>query len=138
MVIEIKGEPWFVAKDVCDVLGLKTFDVVRRLNDDEKSYMVRTHVGMPPPGRDIVIVNEPGLYKLIMQSRKSEAEEWKRWVTHDVLPRIRFSTVLRVVPTFLFSRKAGENGTGKSELPGSGFHWFGAVSTELIIAREGL
>ncbi len=91
--VEIHGEHWFVAKDVCDILDIEARDYVRYLDDDEKSYMSRKHIGLHP-GRDIVIVNEPGLYSLIIKSRKKEAKAFKRWITHEVLPQIRKTGVV--------------------------------------------
>ena len=87
-IVDQDGEPWFVAKDVCDLLGMTTWNSLRYLDDDEKSYLSREQVGMNP-GRDISLVNEPGLYSLIFKSRKPEAKAFKRWVTHEVLPTIR-------------------------------------------------
>ena len=86
--MEINGEPWWVAKDVCEVLGIEPRDSVRHLDQDEKSYVPRTDIGLNP-GKDIYIINEPGLYSLIIRSRKPEAKQFKRWVTHEVLPSIR-------------------------------------------------
>ena len=81
------GEPWFVAKDVCDALCLgRQHDSTRYLDADEKGEgLVDT-----PSGKQImVVINEPGFYKLIMKSRKPEAKAFQRWVTHEVLPSIR-------------------------------------------------
>ena len=82
------GEPWFVAKDVCDILDISNHrDTATRLDDDEKDA-----VGIPDAmGRSQLtsIVNEYGLYSLVMQSRKQEAKKFKRWITHEVLPSIR-------------------------------------------------
>ncbi len=80
--------PLFVAKDVCVALGLNVRDSVRHLDTDEKSYVSRRHLGLSP-GRDMVLINEPGLYSLILRSRKVGARHFKRWVTHEVLPAIR-------------------------------------------------
>lgn len=78
------GEPWFVAKDVCDALGLSNVSVsVASLDDDE-----RTKFNLGRQG-SANIVSEPGFYKLVMRSRKPEAKAFKRWVTHEVLPAIR-------------------------------------------------
>ena len=78
------GEPWFVAKDVCDILEISNpSDALKRLDDDERS---RFNLGRQG---ETNIVNEAGLYVLVLGSRKPEAHEFKRWVTHDVLPQIR-------------------------------------------------
>lgn len=79
------GEPWFVASDICKSLDIKnTTDALKRLDVDEKA---RFNLGLS--GGATNVVNESGLYTLIMASRKEEAKKFKRWVTHDVLPAIR-------------------------------------------------
>ena len=87
VVQDEQGEPWFVAKDVCDALGLgRQHDSTRYLDDDEKGEgLVNTSSGV----QTMVTVNEPGLYRLILKSRKPEAKAFQRWVTHEVLPAIR-------------------------------------------------
>lgn len=82
------GEPWFVAKDVCDILGIDTNHLREALDDDEITNLRNSEV-WNQPGRAPLIISEPGLYKLIMRSRKLEAKEFQRWVTHEVLPQIR-------------------------------------------------
>lgn len=78
------GEPWFVAKDVCDILEISNpSDALKRLDDDERS---RFNLGRQG---ETNIVNEAGLYVLVLGSRKPEAHEFKRCVTHEVLPQIR-------------------------------------------------
>lgn len=84
---ETTGEPLWVAKDVCTVLDLK--DVNRscsKLDEDEKLILKLFVSGQ---NRDMVCVNEAGLYNLIFRSNKPEAKPFKRWVTHEVLPAIR-------------------------------------------------
>lgn len=84
----INGEPWFVAKDVCQVLGIANHkDAVSRLDDDE-----RQGVGITDPlgiRQTANAVSESGLYSLIFQSRKPEARKFRKWVTSEVLPSIR-------------------------------------------------
>lgn len=82
------GEPWFIAKDVCDILGLENSrKATAELDPDEKNTVTISD-GIPGnPNK--TIISEPGLYALIMRSRKPEAHEFKRWVTHEVLPSIR-------------------------------------------------
>lgn len=78
------GEPWFVAKDVCAILEISNpSDALKRLDDDERS---RFNLGRQG---ETNIVNEAGLYVLVLGSRKPEAHEFQRWVTHEVLPSIR-------------------------------------------------
>lgn len=92
--IEQNGGPWFVAADVCRALELaNTSDSLNRLDEDEK---YRFNLGLP--GGDTWCVNEPGLYSLVLGSRKSEAKTFKRWITHEVLPSIR-KTGVYVLPT---------------------------------------
>lgn len=83
----VNDEPWFVAKDVCDVLGISNNrHALSRLDDDEKDDVVLND-GIR--NRSFSIVNEYGLYNLVLSSRKPEAKEFQRWVTHEVLPSIR-------------------------------------------------
>jgi prophage antirepressor-like protein len=80
------GEPWFIAVDVCASLGLNdTNKALIGLDDDEK----REHEQYSGSGRKPILINESGLYSLILRSRKAEAKRFKRWVTHEVLPSIR-------------------------------------------------
>lgn len=86
-VIEREGEPWFVAADVCRALEINdTHKAVERLDDDEKG---RSSIPTPGGDQELLVVNEPGLYELVMGSRKPEAKAFKRWVKHEVLPAIR-------------------------------------------------
>lgn len=79
------GEPWFVAADVCRALEIDRSQS-RRLDEDEKGvYSIHT----PGGAQDVTIVNEPGLYSLVLRSRKPEAKAFKRWITHEVIPSIR-------------------------------------------------
>lgn len=84
------GDPWFVAKDVCEALGVATNHLResgRGLDDDE----VASLPNWEGKGSAPTIVSEAGLYSLILRSRKPEAKAFKRWVTHEVLPSIRKS-----------------------------------------------
>jgi prophage antirepressor-like protein len=85
--IEKQGELWFVAPDVCRVLGVKNVsDAVDRLDEDEKGI-----VTIETPGGDQAVnaVSEAGVYRLVFTSRKPIAERFKRWLAHDVIPKIR-------------------------------------------------
>lgn len=88
-VVEIDGEPWFFASDVCRSLDIQNpTDAVSRLDDDEHT-LVSTE-GIPSARNPFAAaVSEAGLYSLVLGSRKPEAKSFKRWVTHDVLPSIR-------------------------------------------------
>lgn len=81
------GEPWFVLKDVCMVLGLaKPSNVATRLDDDERGACL---MGTPSGDQNMVIINESGLYSVILRSDKPEAKPFRKWVTSEVLPSIR-------------------------------------------------
>lgn len=81
------GEVWWVLKDVCDVLGLSNSrKVAERLDDDEKGVTLSDTLGGT---QKITIINEAGLYKVILRSDKPEAKKFMHWVTHEVLPSIR-------------------------------------------------
>ena len=82
---QLNDEPWFIASDVCKALEIvNTTSALERLDDDEKS---RFNLGLS--GGESNCVNEYGLYSLILGSRKREAKEFKRWITHEVIPQIR-------------------------------------------------
>lgn len=82
-----EGSPWWMAREVCDVLGLTNITVaLEGLDPDERSELKES---LSSGGRKPIIINEPGLYSLIFKSRKPEAKTFKRWVTHEVLPSIR-------------------------------------------------
>lgn len=86
--VQLDGEPWFVLKDVCGVLNLGTpARVAERLEEDEVSL---THL-IDSLGRqqDMTIINESGLYNVILRSDKPEARPFRKWVTGEVLPSIR-------------------------------------------------
>ena len=85
----IERAPWFVAKDVCSVLGIVNHnDAISSLDADEKG--VGNSDPLSPGGSQAIsIINEPGLYRLIFKSRKQEARDFQRWVYHEVLPSIR-------------------------------------------------
>jgi len=81
------GEPWFVAADVCRALEIgDTHKAVERLDDDEKGRSLIPTLGGE---QELLVVNEPGLYTLVLGSRKPEARAFKRWITHEVIPSIR-------------------------------------------------
>lgn len=87
-VVEINGEPWLFGKDVAEVLGYKnTRDALSKHVDDEDKNTVAIHDGIGNPNK--VIINESGLYSLVLRSKLPEAKKFKRWVTSEVLPSIR-------------------------------------------------
>lgn len=86
--INIDGEPWFVGKDVAKILGYKdTSDAMRRhVDDEDKLTRCFTDSGQK---RELYIINESGLYSVILSSKLPSAKRFKRWVTSEVLPVIR-------------------------------------------------
>lgn len=99
-VVDVNGEPWFVAADICAALELNnTSMAVAGLDDDERGISeVDTRGGK----QSATVISESGLYSLVLRSRKPEAKQFKRWITHDVLPAIR---------------KTGSYGSGIPALP---------------------
>lgn len=86
-VVERDGEPWFVAADICGALDIaNSRDALTRIDEDEKGVALTDTLG---GAQEVAVVNEPGLYSLVLGSRKSEARAFKRWITHDVIPAIR-------------------------------------------------
>jgi prophage antirepressor-like protein len=91
-VVDRNGDPWFVARDVCDILGLQNpTETIRNFPKNERSVLSITEGSSNgvQQKREMNIVNEPGLYRLVFQSRKPEAEAFKTWVFTEVLPSIR-------------------------------------------------
>ena len=104
-IIMRDGEPWWVAKDVCDILELTNpTETLKALDDDEKmtlrisdinddgKMIVRdsvVHLGKRGGAQFLNLVSESGLYTLIIRSNKPEAKQFKRWITHEVIPSIR-------------------------------------------------
>lgn len=84
------GEPWFIAKDVAGILGHKNPQRAVRVHVDEEDKGV-TEMVTPGGVQQIVIINESGIYSLVFCSKVPQAKEFKRWVTHEVLPTIRKS-----------------------------------------------
>lgn len=86
-VVEHNGEPWFVTNDVCKALEITNpRNVIARLDEDEKGVHSMDTLGGK---QTMTTINEPGLYTLVLNSRKPEAKTFKRWITHDVIPSIR-------------------------------------------------
>lgn len=85
--VVIGDEPWFVASDVCAVLGIKNHrDALMHLDDDEKGVVSND---TPGGNQQVSVINESGLYALVLRSRKPEAKPFIKWVTKEVLPTIR-------------------------------------------------
>ena len=86
--LEIDNEPWFAGKDVAQVLGYQngSRDINRHVDDEDRRYY---RIGTPSGEQEAIIINESGLYSLILSSKLPTAKRFKRWVTSEVLPAIR-------------------------------------------------
>jgi prophage antirepressor-like protein len=94
--VMIDAEPWWVARDVCSVLDIRNVaDAMSSLDEDEKGVATADTPGGP---QQMAIINEPGLYSLILRSRKPQAKAFKRWITHEVIPSIRRTGSYAVEP----------------------------------------
>jgi hypothetical protein len=89
-MLDENNVPWFVAVDVCKALEIKNVtDTMKRLDDDEKATLDNTEGRAGNGAQGFNVINESGLYSLILTSRKAEAKRFKKWVTAEVLPAIR-------------------------------------------------
>ena len=95
--VEQHGEPWLVGKDVATVLGYKNPQEAIRNHVDEEDKGV-SEIRTPGGTQKLPIINESGLYSLILSSKMPKAKEFKRWVTHEVLPAIRKTGAYSVSP----------------------------------------
>lgn len=92
----LNGEPWFVGKDACDVVGISKYrDALVQLDDDER---VSAAVDTPGGTQQMVLVSEPGVYALMLISRSPRVKEFRRWITHEVIPSIRRTGSYSVAP----------------------------------------
>ena len=88
--VQLGGEPWWVLKDICDVLELSNPSVIAdRLDEDEKAKVDPKQYLGSRSNEPATVISESGLYNVILLSRKPEAKKFKRWITHEVLPTIR-------------------------------------------------
>lgn len=135
-VVDIDGEPWFVAADVCRVLDIKnpSDTINKRLDSDERGIEI---IYTPSGDQEMLVVNESGLYNLIFRSTKPEAKKFRKWVTAEVLPSIR-KTGMYVAPD-AEAQAADEvrGGDRFGELPDRTFQqWINLVrETRLLFGR---
>ena len=88
-VVMRNNEPWFIAKDVCDILGTRS-DTVRQIVGNKRVMSIDPNsIGVLGNGKSQLIVNEAGLYKLVLAGRKKEAVKFQDWIVEEVLPSIR-------------------------------------------------
>ena len=87
-IVQIGNEPWFVGKDICDILGYQngSRDINRHVDEEDRQNYQN---GTFESNRGLTIINESGVYALILSSKLPQAKEFKHWVTHEVLPSIR-------------------------------------------------
>lgn len=101
--VDIDGNIWFVTKDVCGVLGISNYrNTLAKLDDDEKGVQTMDTLGGK---QQFSIVNESGLYAIIIRSNKPTARKFRKWVTSEVLPQIRktgaYAIPGRAIPVFV-------------------------------------
>lgn len=141
-VVDIDGEPWFVAADVARVLDFRdAFNATRVLDDDEAdthNVSIRSANGVEQK-REIAVINESGLYHLVLVSRKPEAKKFRKWVTAEVLPSIR-KTGMYVAPEMDCRAPDGacNDGDGFGDLPDRTMQqWINLVrETRLLFGRD--
>lgn len=96
-IIDQNGEPWFVAKDLCEILGIENSrQALTRLDEDEKNTVILNDG--TPGNPNTAIVSESGMYALVLSSRKPEAKPFRKWVTAEVLPSIRKTGQYAIAP----------------------------------------
>lgn len=95
----VDNEPWFVGKDVADILGYQngSRDINRHVDEEDKRSDVAIHDGSQ--NRNMTIINESGLYALVFGSKLPSAKKFKRWVTSEVLPTLRKTGSYAKAPT---------------------------------------
>ena len=104
-VVMKENEPWFVAWDVCDILGTNPKDIPAILDRGEYIPLIAVKSLIETPNvfkglrKDSLFISEPGMYSLILRSRKPEAREFRRWMTHEVLPSLRRHGIYATAPT---------------------------------------
>lgn len=90
--VTINNEPYFVGRDVADILGYSNSKdaLNKHVETEDKQIIQRSQIAtLDIPNRGLTIINESGLYSLILSSKLPQAKEFKRWVTSEVLPTIR-------------------------------------------------
>ncbi len=112
-VVEKDGELWFVGKDVCEALAIKNHnDALANLDADEKGVAITDPLSQSERGggaQTTVIISEPGVYRLVFRSRKEEAERFKRWLAHEVIPQIRRTGAYRADATEIMRPEPATN-----------------------------
>ena len=113
------GEPWFVARDVTNILGIANGrDALSRVNEADKGVGITDTPGGP---QQTALVNESGLYDLILESRKPDARTFRRWVTADVVPAVRrtgsySAPTLEIPTTYAAALRAAAEQAERAEL----------------------
>lgn len=113
--IVIDGEPWFIARDICNALGLPNLSMaLQRLAEDEKGVNRIDTLG---GSQQMAIVSESGMYALVLRSDKPEAVTFRRWITSEVLPAIRkIDQYVTDTDLLSFSTVASTNGVTEKAL----------------------
>lgn len=88
VTVDNNNEPWFVTKDVCEILDIKNSrDTLSKVLDEEEKRVENIYI--PGGSQKMAVINESGLYHLVFVSHKPEAQIFRKWVTSEVLPSIR-------------------------------------------------
>lgn len=139
-ILDISGEPWFVARDVCDALGIEqTGRALEKLDDDEKGVNPIHTLGGT---QKMWIVSESGLYALILRSDKPAAKSFRKWITSEVLPQIRrtggYSPLRSQLAALEAARneKLGELARLEDELSGLRMEAAREIALEMGVAEE--
>ena len=112
--IEIDGDPWFVGKDVAEILGYSnTRDALLRHVDEEDKNTVVISDGIGNPNQ--TIINESGLYSLVLSSKLESAKKFKRWITSEVIPQIRKTGAYHTPKTYAEALRALADEAEKAE-----------------------
>lgn len=98
-MIEINDEPWFVGKNVADILGYQngSRDINRHVDEEDRQKIMAFDGNQD---RETIIINESGLYSLILSSQLPSAKRFKRWITSEVIPQIRKTGAYHVPQTY--------------------------------------
>lgn len=87
--LDINGEIWFVANDICDILGIQNIRQNIRLLDDDEAMNIK--INLVHGKQNVLVISESGFYALVFRSNDRDAKTFSRWIRHEVLPKIRKS-----------------------------------------------
>lgn len=130
-IVEVNGEPWLVGKDVAAVLGYSDTDKAIRTHIDNEDKLTRQFSGSGQ-NRSMTIINESGLYSLVLSSKLPTAKRFRHWVTSEVLPSIRRSG------SYVLSKKESEQIRHLQELQAEMLEWkrLEAKFSEIVVRER--